>query len=140
MDQQLSELVQVLLQALLSFLVAATPIVLTIAVQALRRYLRQLEERAAQDIGAANWEWIKDLTAVTIRAADQYRKMKGWEGEEAKDYVVAKITAAAAQHGIPLDPAAIDTLIEGTLNQIRTENQLWDVTKLPADSAAIEPA
>lgn len=122
------ELQELLNNALLIVLTSAIPIF----VRLVQQYFKRLEVRISSETDLQNYQQMRGLTELLVRAADQYRKSQGWNSEKAKEYVINQLLSTADEIGIDLAPAMADTLVEGVLNEIRQQTIIYD--------AQIEPA
>jgi|GEM_PF-4201950 hypothetical protein len=114
MEIDWSGVIEALVSALVLVLLAAIPVLATVA----KGLLQKLELEAVNRIGEAKWAAAKDWAATLIKAAAQKAELV--TDEQKKDFVMLHLRYFVDTIGLPITDSQLDALIEGTLKELKT--------------------
>jgi len=85
--------------------------------------IKRLDEKAAAEIGAAQWEFIKNLVVQFVKAAEQRGVWDDLlkEGTAKKEWVKQQLDLAFIAYGLDVDWDAIDAAIEAALSDVKLD-------------------
>jgi hypothetical protein len=114
-DEQLS----MLIDAIVTALVALIPIILAIATRSASRYLKAKEAELAKQGRLSDIKLLKSTANLAIMAAEQLYMP---DQQRAKQrYVQEKIWRESKAIGLPLSEDQVNLLLEGTLKTLKQE-------------------
>lgn len=84
-------------------------------------YLKKLTAKAEQELGQAQFDWLKDFIYAMVHSAAQNPALAKYTGEQLKEWVVAMATNKVIELGLPFDENDIDALVEAAVKSFKEE-------------------